>query len=339
MFFVDIEDVIKYLPVNSGFNFKAISVYLIDIDRKELRENFSRAFVAELQADFNGIKCAFEDSTITALRKELIDLIRNYTANLAFVKWLPIGQVNISQAGVQITSTENAKTAFQWQIDEVRAESTQRALSALEDCLDLLRDNIDAATFSTYKASNEFKELNSLFVYSARDFKKYCSIFDASIANIKKLSSVIRKVEDFDVKPVLLPNYFAEIKATLKNAEALGANAQAVVDLLKPAIINLAVAKGISELSLIADENGLLTFDNTTARGTTKGVKTAADANLYRLQKTFEADGRAYLDHVGDYLVANIDNYPTFKNDPLYQGEPIDLNATGTGSNKVYVGL
>lgn len=339
MFFIDIEDFKKYVPVNAGFQFEIMQVYLRDIDRTELKPILGSTFLAQLQSDFNGITGSFEDCTITEVRKYLIDILRTYSANLALVKWLPIGQVTISQAGVQINSSDTAKTAFQWQIDQIKEECTQRALAALEEALDYLRDNITNNNFSAYANSNEFKELNTLFVNSARDFKKYCSVFDASYINIKKLSSAIRKVEDFEVKAVLLPDYFAEIKTTLSNGENLGTNASAIIELLKPAIVNLAIARGISELSLTVNSNGLLTFDNTTSRGTLNSTRTAADQNLFRYKTTCEADGRAYLVQAADYLLANIDNYPTLKNDALFSADEVNMNDTTTGSNKIYVGL
>jgi hypothetical protein len=339
MFFIDIEDFKKYVPVNAGFDFNIMSIYLRDVDRTEIKPKLGATFLTALQTDFNAIQGTFEESSIAAPRKALIDLLRSFSANMALVKWLPIGQVTISQAGVQIVSSESNKTAFEWQLDKIEKECTQRAIGALEEALDYLSDNIENASFSDYKASNEYKALNSLFVNSARDFRQYCSMFDASYSNIKKLTSAIRKVEDFEIKALLLPDYFNELKTTLKNGDALGTNAQNIVDLLKPAIVNLAIARGISELSLTVNSNGLLTFDNTTSRGTLNSVKTAADGNLFRYQTTCEADGKAYLKIAGDYLAAHIEDYPTITNDDLYSGETVDLNATGTGSNKVYVGL
>lgn len=334
MFFKDIDDLKKVITVNKSFSFSEIDIYLQDVDRLVLKRYLGKTFLAAVQTVFNDAS-AFKD--VPAPHKELIDYLRVASANLALVKWIPSGQVSIDSSGIRINTSENLKTAFPWQIKNLERAVTERGYNALEDALEYLEDNIANAAFETYKASDEFKENNYLFVPSSREFAKHCSLLQTSRINYHKIRSVIKKVEDFEVKAVLLPDFFAEIKTTLQSGEPLGELAQTIVDMLKPAIVNLSVHRAIGELAVTLNADGLLVFDNKSANETT-GYEQAPTAALSRIGQAALFDGNNYLKAAADYLEANKDDYPTFKNDAQYIDPEEDETDINDGEQPFFYG-
>jgi hypothetical protein len=315
MFFKSIEDFKAYLPVNASFAFGEIKIFLDDCDRTTFKRYLGKTFLASLQTDFNAAATAV---AIAEPKKTLVEHLRVASANLAMAKWITHGQVNISQNGVTVTFNDSEKPAHQWQIKDIQASCNETGMNALEEALEYLEDNIDNAAFAAYKASDEFKENNYLFVRTAADFQRYFSGLDCSRVNFYKMRSTIRKVEDFEIRSVLLPDYFADLKTKLQEGEALGTNAQRIVDMIKPALVNLTVAKGINDLAVVINDKGVMVFDNTAGRQTVDAVKTAGADSLARIANRAEFDGKTYLKRLADYLETNKADYPLFANDIEY---------------------
>lgn len=334
----DIEDFKKYVPVNAGFGFSTIEIYLNAVDRDELAPLFGKTFLNEIQELFEAEESA---SDLDEPVKEFVELLRIASANLALLHWLPIGQVSVSQAGIQIASSENQKTAFQWQIKDIEDKLAESGFNALDKALQLLEDNINNSAFATYKSSEEFKANNYLFVPFATDFCKHYSLFSTSRINYKKMLSVIKKVEDFEIKPAIGESYFNDLKTKLQAGETLGTNAKKIVELIQPALVNLTVARAIGDLSIAIDSKGLLQFDNTGGRQTIDSKKTAGDGQLFRLATTAERDGKIYMKQLRDYLETHKDDYPLYTSDAKYTApaDVPDLNSEASGKKKFYTGI
>lgn len=335
MFFKGIEDFKTYIPVNYNFVIESVTTYLNDVDRNVFKKYLGKTFLDQLQSTFDD-ELSFD--TVPAPQKELIESLRIASAHLALVKWLPMAQVNISQLGITINNTAEMKTAFQWQIKDIENYCNETGYKALDDALEYLEDNIDETVFASYKSSNEFKENNYLFIPSAKELCKYVSSFENSRVNFYKIRSTIRKVEDFDIKAVLLPDLFADLKTKLQAGTTLGSLNTALVELIKPALANLVIAKGINEMAISINAQGIMVFDNTGSSNTLVNVKQAPDLTLARICKAAENDGAAYLKALIDYLETNKLDYPLFLNDAKYSGpdEDVDLN---DGTRPFFVGM
>lgn len=335
MFFYDSADFQKYIPINYNFVFEAISIYLKDTDRTLLKKYLGEDFTIELQNIFDEVT---EIKNIPEAYSELIELIRVSTANFALASWLPLGQVNISQLGVSINSTENMKTAFQWQIKDIEETCRERGYTAFDDVLEYLEKNIDADEFATYKNSDEFAENKSLFVPSSKEFCKYFSLFENSRINFIKLRSTIVSVEDFDIKPVLLSDLFDDLKEKLQGTTALTDDEKNLIAKIKPAVVNLTVAKAINNLAIVINNKGLMTFDNTGGKQTQESQKHAPDNTLARIAHSAEHAGRAYLKQLADYLETNKTDYPIYTSDSTYTA-PEDIADINDGDNPFFVGI
>lgn len=315
MFFKDTVDLKKYVSVNASMSITEMTIFLGDVDRTITKKHLGTSFFNEIQAAYNASISTPTATAPNAKQAALIELLKSATANFAIAKWIPSGQLSIDSSGIRIANTETYKTAFQWQIKELERSVNEVGFNALEEALDYLEANID--DFTTYKNSNEFKENNVLFLRSSVEMSKYYSAFNNSRFNYLKIRSIIRKTEDFEIKSILLPDLYADYKTKLQNGETLGANAKALVELAKPAIAHLSIARAINELSASINPDGFLVFESVGSNNY-DGKKQAGDSALTRVAYAAELDGQSYLKILKDYLETNKADYPLYTNDPKY---------------------
>lgn len=316
-FFRNTEEFKACLSINASFNYEDLNVYIREVDRTILRKHLGAIFLSEIQTAFDGT------APLGAKVQQLVELIRLCSAPFAIIRWIPAGQLSIDDSGIRIISTDTHKQAFQWQIRNLVGSLNEAGTNALEDLLEFLERNL--ADFPTYKNSDEFKANRELFVPSASEFQKYYSPLTNCRVNFSRFRSIIRKVEDFEVKAVLLPGLFNSLKSVLKSGEDLDGNQSALMELIRPAVVNLTIARAVNELSAELNPEGFLVFDNTTVRDTIEGKKQSDQATLNRIAQAAEMDGRAYLDQLKSLLESKKILYPLYASDPLYQ-DPASFN-------------
>lgn len=334
MFFKDIADYKKYVSVNSSMDFDNLSIYLNNVDRTVLKRFLGQAFFAELQTAYNA-SIATSPTPITGKTATVVELIRQASAIYALAKWVPFGQLNIDDAGIRIANTEHFKTAFQWQINDLVKSLNDAGTSVFDELLIYLETNV--SDFTTYKNSDEFKSNTYLFISNSTAFSARYSAFINSPSQFYKLKSIIEKVEDFSIKPVLLPDLFTELKTQISAANLTNENKE-LLAVIRPAVAHLTVARAINELAAELNPEGFLVFDNTGGRDTINNKK-QADKELVRIQESAQRDGETYLKLLGEYLEDNKSNYPTFTSDTKYVDPTATTTETTTTTKNYYSAL
>lgn len=336
MFFKDTEDAKKYVSINASFSFNELSIFLNEVDGSILKKYLGSSFLSSLQTAYNNSIKASSPTALGAKEAILIEHLRWASANFAIAKWIPSGQLSIDSAGIRIANTDTHKTAFEWQIQDLLRSVNEVGYTSLEDALEYLENNID--DFATYKSSAEFKENNYLFVASSSEFTKHYGALNNSRINFVKMRSIIRKTEEFEIKGVILPDLFADLKTKLQNAEVLGSYTKTLIEYIQPAVVHLSVARAINELSAAITPDGFLVFDNTGGKGTTNSKKLGEETTLARMAQAAERDGRTYLKALKAYLDANAENYPLYTADILYVA-PEDEPEINDGEKGFFAGL
>jgi hypothetical protein len=334
MFFRSTEDLKTCFTVIASFKFEEFKLYLEDVDSSILKKYLGSDFFDEVQEAFDDANQVADD--VADPYKAIVNLIRKCSPHFALAKWLPYGQVSISTTGVHINVSETKKTAFAWQIKKIEDAANENGFTLLDDLLLYLEKNL--STYGTYKDSDEYKENTSLFVSTASEFSKYCSPFKRSILNFMRIRSIIRKVEDFDIKSTILPDYFTDLKTTIAAGTTLGTNAKNALELIKPAVVNLAMAKAIRELSANMSSEGVVTFNNTASTQSVENIQSAEITRLSVIAGSCENDGKTYLKNLRAYLEANKADYPLFADDALYV-EPASEVQQNTGDKPFFTGI
>lgn len=312
MFFKDINELKDYCSVNISADFKEFSLFLKRADTEFIEKNIGSTFYSYIQGVYDANSANY--AATPANDKAAIEKLRYASAAYALYCWVPQGQLQIDSSGIRIANTDNLKTAFRWQIRDLQKSLITMANACMEEALKFFSDN--KVTYTQYAASPEFSLFNDTFIKTAFEFSQYYSPLNNSRLKMMQLKPVITKVEDMDIQAVLFPNYYAALKAAVKNGTTTSADNN-ILPFIKSAVANLTIARAIDELAIAFDENGFIEFDNTGSDDTADSKKTAEEHRRLTAS-ALERDGISYLKKLRDYLEANKASYTTYTSDPKY---------------------
>lgn len=248
----------------------------------------------------------------------LRQLLASALANLTMVSYVDFAQVQISGSGVQIISTEREKTAFQWQINSLKASYSRKGNNGLEKALAYLEAH--ATDFPTWAASEVAKNARGYFITSATVFSEFYNISNARLT-FQALASLLRKTERFRLAPALGEEFFDELKQQLREGALTAENEKLLDDYVRPALAHLVMAQAIGELGFALNGNALelnvYRPDDANSKesdpGLTQLLELKADQAL--------DDGEHYLRKLSQHLngTASATRYATYFNSDAYR--------------------
>jgi hypothetical protein len=284
-----------------------------------------------LLGDFYNTFLALAEADYTARQRQLLYLLRSAGANLSMVSWLDIGQVTISGAGVQIISDGSAKTAFQWQIKDLKASFSRKGFNALEKVLGLL--DAYPNDFPDWADSAAAVRSQELLVPSAAAFSEHVNI-SFSRLTYQELMPTLRKVETFALEPIIGFDFFFELKLQQARGTTTNDNRQLLERYIRPALANLTIAQAVAELGFSL--NGTA-FELNVYRADDANSKEAdpAVAQLLELKRSAALDdGERYLRRLRTYLNANAseERYATYFLSDAYDAPGADAGTFTTAT-------
>jgi hypothetical protein len=344
MFLKSVDEIQQYIPVTASFTYQQIKPSIDRSITKHLEPLLGRALLEDLRkadntieasgdslsADTVSISTSEGSQTIdcNTLKRELITMIERALANLAFYHFIPQLQVQIETSGIHIVTNENRKSAFPWQISDLKKQYAETGFELLDEILDFLEQNEHC--FPRWTESDAYSKYKSCFIRTANEFNEHYYIHNSRRLFLG-MAPVMKKVERFWIAEALGHTYYDKLKALMPD-DALEAKDQKIVELLKPSIANLTVAKSIDQLSVRMDEHGITLSEFS---DDLNDKKPAGDERLHDLKKAAHQDGEVYLKIVTDYLSDHISKYPEFKDSPHYKGDSEDSpgfqNPDGSG--------
>jgi hypothetical protein len=332
--FKTIDEIKKYVSANLSSNIKTL---LPDINQAE--ETYIKKYLGKEQYDalLTAYTAATADSPLSAIHQNLLEKCQMPLANLAYADFSIIGQVDMSDEGIRIVTDDSHKTAFQWQINDLRNDYfLKKGFNGLEALLSFLEENKDA--YPTWKGSSAYTQFKEYFINSAAEFNKYYRINESRLTFLA-LETVMRTVEDFKIRPALSDTFFDEIKTAIKSGAALSDDHKKVMTYIVPAVAHLTIAAAIDDLSVEFIGNAFVI--NQYSTGQASNTKSTAQAELLgNKQKQAKQKGETYLKDLKDYLnkVAAADKYASYFNSESYtapsSGDKTVI--TNTESNKIY---
>jgi hypothetical protein len=268
---------------------------------------------------------SFYDDFLAQLSGELSEeaerlryLLQSSLANLTMLSYLDMAQVQISGSGVQIISNEREKTAFPWQIANLKTGYARKGFNGLDKVLAYLDQYPEQ--FPAWRSSPTAQAARGYFLTSAADFSAYYNISNARLSFLA-LASLLHKTETFALEPVIGTPFFDELKQQLRDDELRPANGLLLEKYLRPALAHLTMALAIGELGVslngAALELNIYRFDDSNNK--------EADADLTRLLqlKADQAlkDGDRYLRRLRTHLNAEAseEKYATYFASSAYE--------------------
>jgi len=265
-------------------------------ERRHLRPVLGPALYNELSALSDADVQAALDEPASATGGLLL-LVHEALANLGLLEYLPLNQLQINDAGVYVVN--GGSRPFQWQIDQLKASLRGKGYNALESVLEYLEAH--AADFPAWATSAAAVQAREQLIASAVEFTRHYDIAGSRLT-YQALLATLRKVERFELEPVLSFEYLTELKAQLV-AGAVSADNQVVLErFLRPALAHLVVAKAIPEVGLTfngsAVELNIFRPDDANAK--------EADASLDQLLslkvRQAREDGQVFLTQLRRHL-------------------------------------
>lgn len=278
------DEIKNFLPVNLTFQFKDILPFLNEVERDYIIPAIS-------QDQYNNLHTAYQTSSTDADQDALLAKIRVPLASFAYMLWIPWGQVQINSSGIQISVSENMKTAFAWQIENLERSASKSGFSGLEALLEFLETN--KATYTLWAASDSYTESKEHFINTAKEFSDACDL-KVTRRTYMLVKSMMSRLEKTVIKNTIGSDTYDSIKAQILSGSISSSNEE-LLDLIRPAVANLTLAKALTILSIQVDELGISVLSTPVTNASAK-INTPANANhLSSLQKQCQTEGESFL--------------------------------------------
>ena len=255
-----------------------------------------------------------DDGTNELLLAELLWLVRKPLALYAL--WLGADEfgVSVSAQGIQVIETQTHKTAPQYRVQNLKENWIRRANTSMDLVLKFLDENISA--FPAYQPQDA-----DLFLRSTAEFNSEVDIRESRRVFVS-LKPIIRSVERKYIRPTLSAELFDQLKQAWKSSFVLSPEFIALMDLIRPALAHLTMARALMEISIDILDWGI--FD--TAGNTFSNVSSKQASNKDRIAAMVEAnqrDGEAELKALQQLLDVNASEqlYQAYFHSSRYAGK------------------
>lgn len=289
LLFQNIEDIQEYISVNISSDFLNIKESVRKVTRKYLYRAISKKQYEKLIEEL-------EKEEVSELYQELADYCKRIVANFAYAHFIPQIQVQVSDSGIQIVSTGNKKTAFQWQINDLQRNYIQNGYDAIEEVLEFLTENFKE--FPIWHESEAFTEATNCLINNAKTFNKYVFIHENRLL-FTEMKPLLQRVERTRIYPIC-PKLFDKILiAAQKNK--LSDKYKTVLEKAQTALAKLTMSEFMKIKTILIDEDGI-TSTSTNNTQTTKGKKEAQPNTFAQARMLHEEQGELELANLVYYL-------------------------------------
>ncbi|MDJ0367288.1 hypothetical protein QMK33_19240 [Hymenobacter sp. H14-R3] len=330
-----IAELKRYVPVDTTGILPSFALELEQTEADVIAPLLGPALLAWLQAAYDAPDF---DPAGPGLAAQLLRAVQAPLARLATATATTVHQVSIDETGVHITSTDTSKTAFQWQLDRVQAQFLKRGFSGLDALVAWLEAHAEASPeLQAWAASPAGQRHRRELFISTADFQEYENISSSRLA-FEALGPMRRRLENFELGPVLSPEFLAELRDQVRSRALTSDNENLLRTYVYPALACLTIGHAVPELGLSLNGGGI---DLTIARLDDSNAK-EADAGLDQLlqSKVSEAliSGSRYLRQLTSYLdrTASALRFPTYFASSAYTAPDQPALVVNTLISKVY---
>ena len=145
------------------------------------------------------------DPTAISLHTKALWYCQRIVSNFSLLDYIPEGQLDISENGIRISTSDTKKQAFDWQVKKLEGKYKTTAERNLELLLQLFNENLDI--FTDWTTSPAYVANKGNFVNSAREFNSYITINNSHLLFLR-LVPVMSYVEDFYMRSALGDTFF-----------------------------------------------------------------------------------------------------------------------------------
>ncbi|MDO7875541.1 hypothetical protein Q5H93_12425 [Hymenobacter sp. ASUV-10] len=313
----------------------AIALALGTVETSEVEPLLGSTLHAWLQAQYDAPGF---DAAGPSVAARLLRAVQAPLSRLGTAAGLAGHQATIDNTGVHILSTDTSKTAFPWQVNQLRDSLERQGYRDLDTLVQWLEDHAgDAPELQAWAISVAGQRHRQELFTSTADFQQYENISSSRRVFIA-LGQVRRRLEHFELGRVLGLDFLQELRDQVRDRGLTSDNRNLLRTYVYPALAALAIGHGIPELGLRLADDGI---ELTIARVDDSNAK-EADAGLDQLllgraSKALVSAER-YLRHLTDYLdrTASATRFATYFHSPAYTAPNQPVVPTNTAESRIY---
>jgi hypothetical protein len=291
----------NHLPTSVALDFGDIKPKIRLVEREIIKRIFSQALY-DIVAD----------GSLSGQKLELQELLTEATAHLALLHYIGFGQTQINSAGIQIASNDNMKTAFEWQIAELRKECSTQGWAAIESALEFLESVTDTDIKTAWEASHTFLNAKETLIDNIRQFEKFVNLNHSRIL-FNKLLPVLNDQQEEVIIPAIGQELFDKILAFQDEIEEPRKKAlTATHKLASKALAFKTMAVGFMDTLLILSDNGPLVIDG--LRSNPNEAKKTAPTDLVKIiAENYKIRASGAKRELIEFCQANVAFLPEYK--------------------------
>ena len=300
--FLTIDQIRTYIPVNASFTFADISPLIADVETEFIKDILGTT-------EYTNLNDAFNANTLSSNQTLLLPYCQRAIAWLAYMRWVPIGNIQVIAGGFRVVASDNTLPASQWRVKDFEHECAKNGFNALEKLLIYLW-SVATGTYTGWDASAERTNHRNLLLLSAKEFQQSVDI-NNSYEIFRKLKSYILFAELNHVKPITGAAQYDQLKANVL-ANSITANNEILMAFIRPCLANYAMANGALRLSFVLQAYGII--QNRKGDKDNINVEDPVKDNLLSaFMHECKRNGQLYEDQLREYLKANAATYPLYE--------------------------
>lgn len=280
------QELMKYVEVSVDLEILSITPSINKAERRFIKPILG-SFFSDVQGYYN------DQTSITSLQKELIELVNAATGPLALWYYCQVGGVSMDSSGIYKPKNDN-----RWNLGEAEQVRLEKAflssgLDALEDLLIFLSNNL--TTFPSYANSDARADYNNSLVPSATVVQKVFTLLHPQVT-YRALRESIIYVEDRVAN--VMQGFYAHLLAT--NHITLSATEKKILLSAQKAIIYMAASRALLIRTVKFTNEGLEVI---IAEGTP--VSPQENSRIEAASSEYKGSGELELQNLIDLMNAN----------------------------------
>lgn len=272
------EDILQHLSVNASTTFESLESYL-----KRAEKGFLKKVIGPEQV------AVFSSATTDPDVLEAIELAKGVVCNHAYYLYLPIGAVQVTDAGIFVASSQDAQPISDKQFKELQRSFLKASHELLDDLLEVMEESPDK--FTEFFNSKQYTSIiSSLLVNKTSVFNKYYYIFN-SRQTFLAIRPTIETVEDQFITPTI-----GDLTLDSLKSDVTGSEQKMVKELLQKAIVAFAIMKVVNNGMFVLDAQGIhMKFDVLPYEKNVTNVNLKVNDFLIHTQNSKQNEGEEYL--------------------------------------------
>lgn len=299
-----IDEVTRQVPMNKLADYDKLEPFLANAERLYVLNLIGKLEFADLLAAYTSATFNTDliiDSTI----KQAILNAQRIISNIGYLFAAPLVSLSIGPNGIQIHSTADKKTAFQWQIEDLKRALQDLGGGGIEDLLLHLEEN--PLVFDKYAASENYQKQKKYLITTATEFSEYFDIKNSRFL-FQSLGAIMYRIEAHVIEKSLGEGFLEALKQPNLSAP----KKKLCNKYIKPALALLTAAKAIHERVFSFNE-GVVTFNFVgTTQENLKASKELLEEKIMPLVNSLTGDANQYLADAKELILANLTDFPEF---------------------------